>query len=220
MYGLEDASRPAERRALREARPAPRSRAIADYSYGMKKKVALCAALLHGPELVFLDEPFEGIDPVTAARSRRSCCVCSVGVTLVLTCHSSRWSRNCAPPSPSSTKASFRLRQPRRAARAARRRQPGGPLPAADGRRAPGGAVVAVSVVLRALVVARAQSTWNRLQREAGEASVVAGGLVAVIATAAMAPPVGRLPRGRALLRPRPGRRREPRHGPHRPSRR
>jgi hypothetical protein len=43
---------------------------------------------------------------------------------------------------------------------------------------------------LRALLAAQAQSTWNRLRREAGEASVVAGGLVAVIAAAAMAPPV------------------------------
>lgn len=44
---------------------------------------------------------------------------------------------------------------------------------------------------LRALLAAQAQSTWNRLRLEAGEASVVAGGLVAVIAAAAMAPPVG-----------------------------
>ena len=32
----------------------------------MKKKVAFCAALVHAPRLVFLDEPFEGIDPVTS----------------------------------------------------------------------------------------------------------------------------------------------------------
>jgi ABC-2 type transport system ATP-binding protein len=40
---------------------------IAEYSYGMKKKVALASALLHTPELLFLDEPFEGLDPVSAA---------------------------------------------------------------------------------------------------------------------------------------------------------
>lgn len=38
---------------------------IREYSYGMKKKLALSAALIHGPEMLFLDEPFEGIDPVT-----------------------------------------------------------------------------------------------------------------------------------------------------------
>jgi len=37
---------------------------IGEYSVGMKKKAALCAALLHAPELLFLDEPFEGLDPV------------------------------------------------------------------------------------------------------------------------------------------------------------
>jgi hypothetical protein len=44
---------------------------------------------------------------------------------------------------------------------------------------------------LRTLLAAQAQSTWNRLQREGGEASVVAAGLVALVAAAAMAPPVG-----------------------------
>ena len=44
---------------------------------------------------------------------------------------------------------------------------------------------------LRALLAAQAQSTWNRLRREGGEASVVAAVLVAVVAAAAMAPPVG-----------------------------
>nr|WP_320131429.1 ABC transporter ATP-binding protein [uncultured Holophaga sp.] len=39
---------------------------IADFSFGMKKKTALAASLLHGPELLFLDEPFEGLDPVSA----------------------------------------------------------------------------------------------------------------------------------------------------------
>jgi hypothetical protein len=48
---------------------------------------------------------------------------------------------------------------------------------------------VAVSP-LRALLTAQAQSTWNRLQREGGEASVVAAALVAVLAAVAIAPPV------------------------------
>ncbi len=43
---------------------------IADYSHGMRKKIALSGALLHGPRVLFLDEPFEGIDPVAARTIR------------------------------------------------------------------------------------------------------------------------------------------------------
>lgn len=39
---------------------------IADYSHGMRKKIALAAALLPAPRLLFLDEPFEGIDAVAS----------------------------------------------------------------------------------------------------------------------------------------------------------
>src|SRR5262244_354433 len=37
-----------------------------EYSYGMKKKLALAAALLPNPDLLFLDEPFEGVDAITS----------------------------------------------------------------------------------------------------------------------------------------------------------
>src|SRR5262249_22158337 len=37
-----------------------------EYSHGMKKKLALAAALLPNPDLLFLDEPFEGVDAVTS----------------------------------------------------------------------------------------------------------------------------------------------------------
>jgi ABC-2 type transport system ATP-binding protein len=61
---------------------------IADYSYGMQKKTALCAALLHGPELLLLDEPFEGIDPITVRVVKDMLLgLSSKGTTLVLTCH-------------------------------------------------------------------------------------------------------------------------------------
>ena len=43
---------------------------IVDYSHGMKKKTALACALLHRPPLLVLDEPFEGIDPVSAVNMR------------------------------------------------------------------------------------------------------------------------------------------------------
>jgi ABC-2 type transport system ATP-binding protein len=39
---------------------------VADYSTGMRKKVALAAALLHAPRLLLLDEPFESVDPVSS----------------------------------------------------------------------------------------------------------------------------------------------------------
>lgn len=41
--------------------------AVADYSAGMTKKVALACALVHAPRLLVLDEPFESVDPVSAA---------------------------------------------------------------------------------------------------------------------------------------------------------
>ncbi len=39
---------------------------VVDYSVGMRKKVALAAAILHRPQVLFLDEPFEGIDPISS----------------------------------------------------------------------------------------------------------------------------------------------------------
>ncbi|MBV8115014.1 MAG: ABC transporter ATP-binding protein [Silvibacterium sp.] len=39
---------------------------IADYSHGMQKKLALAAAVIHGPKVLFLDEPFEGVDAIAA----------------------------------------------------------------------------------------------------------------------------------------------------------
>ncbi|MEV6514208.1 ABC transporter ATP-binding protein [Micromonospora chalcea] len=43
---------------------------VVDYSAGMKKKIGLACALLHGPRLLVLDEPFEAVDPVSAALIR------------------------------------------------------------------------------------------------------------------------------------------------------
>jgi ABC-2 type transport system ATP-binding protein len=90
MYGLDDATidqRRGELFDLLELKAPPRT-LIADYSFGMKKKVALCAALLHGPRLVFLDEPFEGIDPVTRRVMKDLLLSLQArGVTLVLTTH-------------------------------------------------------------------------------------------------------------------------------------
>jgi ABC-2 type transport system ATP-binding protein len=46
------------------------SKLIVDYSHGMRKKTALACALLHRPPVLVLDEPFEGIDPVSAVNMR------------------------------------------------------------------------------------------------------------------------------------------------------
>ena len=45
--------------------------AIGDYSHGMRKKLSLATALLHRPALLLLDEPFEGVDPVSAMTVRQ-----------------------------------------------------------------------------------------------------------------------------------------------------
>ncbi len=59
-----------------------------EYSHGMKKKLALAAALLPGPDLLFLDEPFEGVDAVSSRvlRDVLKRCV-EHGATVFLTSH-------------------------------------------------------------------------------------------------------------------------------------
>jgi ABC-2 type transport system ATP-binding protein len=46
-------------------------RLVADYSTGMRKKATLGCALIHNPSVLFLDEPLEGVDPVSADVIRR-----------------------------------------------------------------------------------------------------------------------------------------------------
>lgn len=61
---------------------------IDNCSYGMRKKTALAMALLHNPRVLFLDEPFEGIDPVTSKTLRQLLITLSErGVTIFLTSH-------------------------------------------------------------------------------------------------------------------------------------
>jgi len=72
MYGLPlDAvrSRTEELLALMELGEHA-NRMIVDYSAGMKKKTALAAALIHNPRVLFMDEPFEGIDAVSSRALR------------------------------------------------------------------------------------------------------------------------------------------------------
>ena len=46
-------------------------RLVADYSTGMRKKATLGCALIHNPSVLFLDEPLEGVDPISADMIRR-----------------------------------------------------------------------------------------------------------------------------------------------------
>ena len=46
-------------------------RLVADYSTGMRKKATLGCALIHNPSVLFLDEPLEGVDPISADVIRR-----------------------------------------------------------------------------------------------------------------------------------------------------
>jgi ABC-2 type transport system ATP-binding protein len=90
MYGLARSDirpRSAELLEMMELHESPK-KLIVDYSHGMKKKLALAAALLHDPMLLFLDEPFEGIDAI-ASRQVRDLMQNLVGrgMTIFLTSH-------------------------------------------------------------------------------------------------------------------------------------
>ena len=90
MHGLDDATidgRASEFFDTLDLKPGPRT-LVADYSFGMKKKLALSAALLHAPRLIFLDEPFEGIDAITNRTIKDILLrLQQRGVTMVLTSH-------------------------------------------------------------------------------------------------------------------------------------
>src|SRR6202048_1605926 len=61
---------------------------IADYSHGMQKKLALAAAVIHGPRILFLDEPFEGVDALAAGALKALLGrMTARGVTIFLTTH-------------------------------------------------------------------------------------------------------------------------------------
>ena len=61
---------------------------VAEFSKGMRRRLAIAAALTLAPELVFLDEPFEGIDVLAAGVIRELLSDLSRrGVTLLLTTH-------------------------------------------------------------------------------------------------------------------------------------
>jgi ABC-2 type transport system ATP-binding protein len=90
MYGLrkaEIAERTGELLALMELDSEPR-KLVVEYSHGMKKKLSLACALIHRPEVLFLDEPFEGVDAI-ASRTLKDLLsrLTARGLTVFLTSH-------------------------------------------------------------------------------------------------------------------------------------
>jgi len=61
---------------------------VTDFSHGMQKKLALAAAVIHGPKVLFLDEPFEGVDAIAAGMLKTMLTgMINRGATIFLTTH-------------------------------------------------------------------------------------------------------------------------------------
>ncbi|MBW4038987.1 MAG: ABC transporter ATP-binding protein [Acidobacteria bacterium] len=90
MYGLDKttaAQRAAELLEFMGLANEPK-KLIADYSHGMGKKLALAAAVIHGPKVLFLDEPFEGVDAIAANTLKTMLqSMIARGATIFLTSH-------------------------------------------------------------------------------------------------------------------------------------
>jgi ABC-2 type transport system ATP-binding protein len=90
MYGLDRstaAKRTAELLDFMQLVDQPKA-LVTDYSHGMQKKLALAAAVIHGPKILFLDEPFEGVDAI-ASNTLKSMLqnMIARGATIFLTSH-------------------------------------------------------------------------------------------------------------------------------------
>jgi len=90
MYGLDRdtaAHRTAELLDFMELSAQPKT-LVTDYSHGMQKKLAMAAAVIHGPKVLFLDEPFEGVDAVASGTLKAMLQrMIARGVTIFLTSH-------------------------------------------------------------------------------------------------------------------------------------
>src|SRR5689334_18509490 len=90
MYGLDRdtaAKRAAELLDFMQLADQPKT-LVTDYSHGMQKKLALAAAVIHGPKILFLDEPFEGVDAIAAGTLKAMLqSMISRGATIFLTSH-------------------------------------------------------------------------------------------------------------------------------------
>jgi ABC-2 type transport system ATP-binding protein len=90
MYGLDRqtaANRAAELLEFMSLANEPK-KLVTDYSHGMQKKLALAAAVIHGPKVLFLDEPFEGVDAIAAGTLKAMLqSMIARGATIFLTSH-------------------------------------------------------------------------------------------------------------------------------------
>jgi len=90
MYGLDRATTTQRTQELLEFMQLAdeNKKLIADFSHGMQKKLALAAAVIHGPRILFLDEPFEGVDAVAAGTLKAMLQrMITRGATIFLTSH-------------------------------------------------------------------------------------------------------------------------------------
>ena len=90
MYGLDRhtaASRAAELLDFMQLSDEPK-KLVTDYSHGMQKKLAMAAAVIHGPKVLFLDEPFEGVDAIASGTLKAMLQrMIANGATIFLTSH-------------------------------------------------------------------------------------------------------------------------------------
>jgi ABC-2 type transport system ATP-binding protein len=90
MYGLDRetaAKRSAELLDFMQLSDQPK-KLVTDYSHGMQKKLAMAAAVIHGPKVLFLDEPFEGVDAIAAGTLKAMLQgMIARGATIFLTSH-------------------------------------------------------------------------------------------------------------------------------------
>jgi ABC-2 type transport system ATP-binding protein len=90
MYGLDKATTQQRAAELLEfmGLANEQKKLIADFSHGMGKKLALAAAVIHGPKVLFLDEPFEGVDAIAALTLKSMLQgMIARGATIFLTSH-------------------------------------------------------------------------------------------------------------------------------------
>jgi ABC-2 type transport system ATP-binding protein len=90
MYGLDAATTAARTEELLEfmSLAGETKKLITDFSHGMQKKLALAAAVIHGPKVLFLDEPFEGVDAIASGTLKAMLQgMIARGATIFLTSH-------------------------------------------------------------------------------------------------------------------------------------